>query len=192
MDYVVLFFGALFVGVGAIIGSLTRKITLPFEFVIKSFTGLAKLVKESKVFSFVTAGLTKLGNLFTKIGDFVTRGKISSTLSKFFGIFTKIGETIKQSKIFGLVSKSFGIIKGIFSKVMEFGKIFKNLPIFGKIAKGFMVGLRKLFIPLQIIMSAIDFIQGFSKAKGGIVEKIKGGLEKVVQDFLDLPIKLFG
>lgn len=57
---------------------------------------------------------------------------------------------------------------------------------------GIRFGLKWIFWPLQILMSTIDFIKGFSSAQGDILEKIKGGLQNVVLQFFDLPILLLG
>lgn len=60
------------------------------------------------------------------------------------------------------------------------------------LVKGLKFGFKKLFWPLQIIVSVIDFIEGFMGTEGTIIEKIKGGLWKVIEGFIKLPVKLFG
>jgi hypothetical protein len=93
-----------------------------------------------------------------------------------------------------------GAGRKIFGPVMEWvGKIivwFEQIPFIGKFIgkffKFFKLGMKILGWPLQIIMSVIDFIKGFMETEGSIVDKIFGGLQKVVLEFLDLPIEALG
>lgn len=177
---------------GIIIGAITRKIILPFELLFKSMMGLWKWVKSSGIFTIIKIGLTKFIKLFTWIDDFITKGRIANVVRKIFGTFTSIFKVIKSSKAIGIVSKTFKFMSDIFSKVFKYVKSLKNLPFIGSFIQGFAKGFSKLFIPLQIIMSTIDFFQGFFGTEGTIIEKIKGGLLRVVHDFIELPVKLLG
>lgn len=69
---------------------------------------------------------------------------------------------------------------------------FKKLPVLGKFISAFKTGFRFLAWPIQVILSAIDFIKGFAGTEGDIIAKIKGGLLNVIKGFIDLPVKLFG
>lgn len=193
LDSLVLFFSTITFGIGLAMGAMTRTIMLPFEVVVKTFTKMGKLVKDSKVLSLVGTGLTKLGNVFTRIDDFVTKGKITSILSRFFGMFTRIGNVVKQSKALGFITSALNTLKNVFGTVSRIGTKLAKLPIISGLAAGFMKGFTKLFLPLQIIMSVIDFVKGFMGEKeGSIIDKIKAGLIGVVEGFLDLPVKLLG
>jgi hypothetical protein len=89
-------------------------------------------------------------------------------------------------KIFGPVIEWVGKIITWFEKIPFLGKFI------GKFFKFFMVGMKWVAWPLQIIMSVIDFIKGFTETEGDLLDKIIGGLQKVVLEFLDLPIRALG
>ena len=55
----------------------------------------------------------------------------------------------------------------------------------------FIKGFRILGWPLQILMSVMDFIKGFSETEGSIFEKITAGLREAIIGFLELPIRFF-
>jgi hypothetical protein len=69
-------------------------------------------------------------------------------------------------------------------------KAFEDIPFLGRIAKGLSWGFKRLFIPLQMILSTIDFIEGWRKSQGDWFEKIKAGITNVITKFFDLPFKI--
>lgn len=115
--------------------------------------------------------------------------------------FELLGKALKGVKAVAIVLDKIG---GFFAKAASLkpGKIVKmmgwvtkfigNIPLVGKFVKGLATGFRFLGWPLQIILSLIAFIKGFVKTEGGIIDKIKGGLMNVIEDFIKFPVKLIG
>ena len=58
--------------------------------------------------------------------------------------------------------------------------------------QGLKLGFKVFGWPLTILLGVIDFIRGFVSTEGTMAEKIKGGLVKVVDGLIGLPVKLFG
>ena len=107
---------------------------------------------------------------------------------------------------FGIAIIALGAVVGAFlhryvillTKLPIFGKIAKmftkleSLPLIGKLLKGIKIGFKFLGWPLTILMSLIDFIRGYSSTEGSTWEKIKGGLWKALEGFIELPVRFIG
>lgn len=109
-------------------------------------------------------------------------GDVIASLTKNLKIFQKFTEWSKIGK-----TKIFSFF-GFFAKILN---VFEKLPIIGKLISVLKFGMKYLGWPLIIISSAIDFMKGFSKSQGDLLDKIKGGLKKAISGFFDMPLVLF-
>lgn len=101
------------------------------------------------------------------------------------------GITSFFTKTFPLIGKFFTRISTWF--LITFNKLkpfFAKIPLFGRIASAFGRGFTKLFLPLTIILSAIDFIKGFIGDEGTFLDKMMSGIKELVHGFLDIPINM--
>lgn len=152
---------AMIIGVviGATLGLIWNKLKAPFE-----------LIK---------GGLSMFGGLFEGEG----------VLARVGGFFKGLIAVFKESNLIGA---GLEMVSGGFSKVGKlvswFVDIFKALPFIDTLIGGMKLGFgwaEKLFWPLQIIMSLIDFIKGFMSSDGDIIDKIKGGLKQVFKGLVE-------
>ena len=77
----------------------------------------------------------------------------------------------------------------------KFAKVFRwlgKIPGMKFIFRAMRFGFKKLFWPIQIIMSLIDFISGYMATEGTILEKIQSGIKNVIMKFFEFPIQLLG
>ena len=92
------------------------------------------------------------------------------------------------------VSKLFGFFEKIFGGIWAAAKSLGNIPIIGRFitagAEGFMKGFSKLFWPIQIIMSIFDFVEGWQKSEGSMLEKAYSGMRNVFMKFFQLPVEM--
>lgn len=78
----------------------------------------------------------------------------------------------------------------LLSRLPIFGKIAKmfskidDIPFIGRLFKAVKFGFKWLGWPLTILLSAIDFIRGFSATIGTLWEKVRGGLWGAVEGFI--------
>ena len=101
-------------------------------------------------------------------------------LSRFVpkGLITAAQKGLKMFKtLFGWIGKAGKFVAG------AFGSGF---------LKGFMASVKKIFWPIQIIMSVIDFIKGFQDTEGDIFDKVVGGVKNVLKEFFGFPVKILG
>ena len=150
-------------------GGLPYKLIAGALFALGAIIGavVGKLLLPFKALGFIAAQITPLMNLFSKIGG----------LTKNIGWIGKLGGVFKQ--IGGYVKTMIGAAK--------------NMKFLGPFIKGFVKGFTKLALPLQIIMSAVDFFKGFMGSnEDTFIGKIKDGLVGVVTGFIELPVKLLG
>lgn len=152
------------IAIGLIGGLIYEKIMAPFRIIEKGLS--------------IFAGMFTEGGLFSKFGLW------------FKGIFAFIKES---SIVTAGMEMGAGIMNGIKSVVGFFASIFRAIPFIEPLIAGLKVGFgwaEKIFWPLQIIMSLVDFISGFMATDGNILDKIMGGLKQVfkglVEPFLTL------
>lgn len=128
----------------------------------------------------------------------VAIGAVTRSLILPFEILGKALRGIKAiagvlDKIGGFFAKAASLKPGKITKMMGWvTKFVGNIPLIGKFVKGLATGFKFLGWPLQIVLSLIAFVKGFMKTEGRIIDKIKGGLMKVVEDFIKFPVKLIG
>lgn len=80
----------------------------------------------------------------------------------------------------------------VFGKLGKFFNILEKFPLLGKVLKGLKFGFKWFGWPLTLLLSIIDFIKGFKEQQGPLFDKIKSGLWKALEGFIDLPIKFIG
>lgn len=177
-------------------------------FIIKPFQVIAKIFKTAYAVlqgPLILKALKGLGKLFGGIIKFVFSPKTAMLLDKLGGFgrfifkifkplfsFVNMGELSTIGKIFEGLGKGFKTFSKIFTGVFKFlGKILE-LPFLRFLTRGFLVGFEKIFWPLQILLSAIDFVKGFMKTEGTILDKIKGGIKNVIVEFFKWPLELLG
>jgi hypothetical protein len=186
------------------IGAVVRKILLPFEIVFKLWKAFlltpgkwawAKIALFKKMFESVWHAIIGQKNI----------GQLSLAIEWYYRKFMK---TIRHNKvinfIFIVIEKIFKAIGwvgkkigGIFKFIMKAGaqivKAFNwlsKIPGLGILFRALKVGFKFLGWPLQILLSAIDFIKGFVNTKGNFLEKLKGGLTNMITKFLEFPVRL--
>jgi len=143
-----------------------------------------------KPFIWVTKTLTQ--SIWGVVSKFEIVKKTISTISTFFsGIATKLSALPKVGGIFANLIKWGSDIGGTLSKVLTW---FKGLSRFvGIFVKTFTFGLSKLAVPLQVIVSVIDFFKGWSKStKDTLVGKLGDALRAVIEGFFKIPLTVIG
>jgi hypothetical protein len=102
----------------------------------------------------------------------------------------------KQLKFFEALGGILKLIPGVrkvfgwMGKLWEGIKSLERIPILGKLVTGFAKGFQKLFWPLQIILSVIDFIEGYQNSNGDVFDKVKAGIKNVIMKFIEWPMNL--
>lgn len=104
--------------------------------------------------------------------------------------FIKFGEYISGftrsiSKTFNWIIKTLDYVGGIGSKILSFGSKFVGFA--SKIFKFF----KFLGWPMQIILSILDFIKGFSETDGDFLDKFVGGVKAVWDGLIEIPMMIF-
>lgn len=167
---------------GAILAPILGPIIKPLEILGKAFMAFKTRV----------IGIVKWIRQFSKdpfgLGSF--RMSKAGPLKKIFDFFSSIRKLIPPKVLsmaktgFSWISKIFKWIIGIGTKIMSLGG--------GKLFGILMKSLNRVFWPLQIIVSVIDFVKGFMATEGDIVDKIYGGINNVLKEFFGYPIALLG
>jgi hypothetical protein len=80
-------------------------------------------------------------------------------------------------------------LTGFFDDILRW---LEKIPLLGRLVKGVRIGFKWLGWPLQILLSLIDFIRGYSASEGDILDKIKAGILFALTQFFELPIRVFG
>jgi hypothetical protein len=148
--------------------------------------GMAEELKKDGAWGLGTIAGLIAAPIIILIGFFQGLGSQLKWLKKFTGkglgrIFKPFKRLIEGVKLF------FGRITEFFSKILKFGgkgaKFGKAFSTVTKFVKGFGKILGKLFLPLQLIMGAFDFISGFLKGytEGGFVEGLKQGVTSLFE-----------
>lgn len=130
------------------------------------------------------------------LGAVITRFKILSEI-------LHVGPIMSLMKKIPLIGRFFSAMEkvaGWFGRLAKGALAFATkIPIIGKFFTSVLRGIKFLGWPLQIILSLIDFVKGFKKKQGSMLEKIGAGLWEMVKGFLDgivmvlkWPAKLFG
>jgi len=120
------------------------------------------------------------------VKPFVIIGKFIANM------FIDAKKLTRYGRLFKIMIGGHGPLSGFFKGLRKLVTFFTKIPLIGPMLKGLKFGFTKLFWPLQIILSTIDFIKGFMDTEGTIYEKIKGGIENVIIKFLEFPAKLLG
>lgn len=92
---------------------------------------------------------------------------------------------IKESKWFKKAMPAFKKLASIFRWIAK-------IPGMSFIFKALKFGFKRLFWPIFIITSIIDFVSGFMATEGTILEKVMGGIKNVILKFFEFPIQLLG
>lgn len=206
-------------GIMAILGVISGLLIAPFTFIIsalKSFFSSIKALfkissKQSKIvrfiksfFSSVIGGITRLfsnikGFFSSRLTGIISRLKNTkifkvarSVIKGIIGTFKSIINTIKNifkpfTSLFKTIGGGGGRIAKMFSK---FIKPFKSIIGVSK-TLGSLAG--KLMLPITFIMGIIDFVKGFSKARGegkGIMRSIGEGISEIIEGIIGMPLDL--
>ena len=180
--------GIISMGASALVGGIARKIILPIELLFKGMLEIGTLGNKF---------ISPIIRLFKNLGE---RSGLSGLLKSLGGLKDMIStklltglETIKSNKVFTNIMRVFS---NIFGEGGIFGWLFKSIKGIGgylsKIGKWFIKGFKFLGWPLQILMSVIDFIKGFSETDGDLKDKIIGGVRTAFKGFIELPVTLIG
>jgi hypothetical protein len=154
-----------------------------------------------------TTLLTKILDVFRKDKKEKFKEALAKKDKKPLGIFGAIAMAlgIAIGAVVGVIVLPFTLLLKLpfIKKLQIFLKPFKNfltnlglmfvkVPILGPLVKGISVGFKRILWPLQLLLSFIDFIQGFMATEGSLFDKIKGGLLVAIIEFLELPIRALG
>jgi hypothetical protein len=164
--------------VGIILAPLIGGITEPIRMAAKAL----KMFTQSKPFQSVMKFLR---------GD----SKIIKAIKTEIGYFTSWIKSLTKlinPRILDATKKSFGIIAKVFGKIGKLAKWIMGSPLGKGFLWGFKKGLKWIFWPIQVVMSAIEFVKGFMSTEGDFVDKFAGGVKAVIKDFFGVPIELLG
>lgn len=119
-------------------------------------------------------------------------GKLMKTFGK-TKAFTAITTFLKgEGKILSGLRKAFGVFNKFFGGIKKLAAWIMKSP-FGK---GFLIGFKKsmnwIFWPIQAVISAMEFIKGWSQTQGDMIDKFYGGLGSVLKEFFGVPLRILG
>lgn len=164
--------------IGVPLAIIAAGIGLALAFIIQPFLVIKKLLKAAKLVK-IMGGIAKFFGALIGLD-------LAALAIRVKGIFTGTGKIGRFFKFFGRIFKWIG---GLW-------KTIKGIPLIGRILsfgiKGFAAGFSKIFWPIQIIISLIDFVKGFMATEGTILDKIQGGIKNVIVKFFEWPLKLLG
>ena len=168
--------------IGAITAPLIGQITEPLRLIGKALTKFwnLKSVKMFKNFLKDPFGLSK-----------VVLGK-TGPIGRFIRWIGDLGKSVESPMLLKMARKSLGILGKVFSGISKMGMWIMKSPLGRGFLAGFRFGMKWIFWPIQIILSAIDFVKGFAATNGGLYDKFVGGIKNVVSEFFRLPFELFG
>jgi len=143
------------------------------------------------LFALLAIPLIALGAIIASQVALITRPFV--IIGKFIAnLFIESKKLTRWGRMFKVMLGGRGAFSGFFKGLNKLVKFFMKMPLIGPLLKGLKFGFNKLFWPLQIILSTIDFVKGFMNTQGTIYEKIKGGIENVIVKFLEFPAQLLG
>jgi len=140
------------------------------------------------------------GGVWTLLG-FILAGiaaGIGAYLHRKLFILSKIIPIKKIKSLFtGIVLRFTNIFEKlddipIIRKIKGYFRNIESIPVIGKLWRSIKFGFRWLGWPLTILMSVIDFIRGYKETEGSMFEKIKEGLWKAIEGFIELPVMFIG
>jgi hypothetical protein len=99
---------------------------------------------------------------------------------------------VKAFKGSGFIGKMFKPLKMFINFFKKFGGILAKVPALKIFGLGFISGFKKIFWPLQVIMSVIDFVKAYQSTEGDVGTKVIAGIKNVVMKFLEMPVRLLG
>jgi len=143
---------------------------------IKVLKGMYALQIKQMKMDFLDASPEKKGG---GLGVWGTLGLILT------GIAAGIGAWLHRYLVLLTRLPIFGRIATMFSKI-------DDIPFIGKLFKAVKFGFKWLGWPLTIILSTIDFIRGYAETEGSMFDKIKNGLWKAIEGFIELPVRFIG
>ncbi len=121
----------------------------------------------------MSAGVKKKGGIWGILGGIL------------LGIAAGIGAWLQRYLI--LLSKL-----PVFAKILKMFSFIEDIPFIGKLLKAVKFGFKWLGWPLTLLLSAIDFMKGYSETEGSRWEKIKAGIWEAFKGFIELPLKFIG
>jgi hypothetical protein len=106
--------------------------------------------------------------------------------------FKKIGGIFAAFKELPAVARLIEWMAPFTQWVKGFLVFLKESKVLAPLIKGLKFGFKWLGWPLTILMSVIDFIKGYSGTEGTMFDKVKEGLWKALEGFIELPVKFVG
>ena len=203
---------------GALVGGIARVYLKPFELILKGMKtigiSLGFIDSGNGAKGIISKVLDTLSSTFHNIYKYVFNFKKTikeAMKTKMFDIFSsisiKISNWLKQfEKITPFVEKMETGVKWLVDGIrsmygfLKEGKYLKYIFAFlgstiaqaGVFLKAVTYGFKKLFYPLQIIFSVIDFVKGFMGSnEKTFMGKIKDGITNTIMSFLEFPINVF-
>ena len=166
-------FGTLGFIVGGLVGTVSGFLS-EFSFI---FSGLTKIIKNSKTYKSVTDFFAKFGKYFD---DIVLRFKNSKLVTQITSVFKSIGEFINKFK-------NTGIYKGLSNILGKMKMLFSNSPVL-KVISGFIDTAKSTFSSVTKLISGMK--AGFAAGSkfGSILGKLLKGVGRL---FVGLG-KIFG
>ena len=162
---------------------------------VKTYFTSGTLILFKKTLDGIRAGVRAI---FGKAGVFAKFFGKNSAIGKFFiKIFGKgstLGKLFRGIKNF--LKPVFNFFRTVFKPILTFvstlfkaggGGIFTKILSFVKIG---IRGLGKIFWPITILMSILDFVKGFKNTEGSVFEKILGGLGEMFAGLIGMPLDL--
>ena len=208
LDFLAILFGTLAGAIGGIVGGFAKAFNIVILKPLKAVGGMFKNLLKKVLPKSITSGFQKVVGgvqkaFTTVIGFFKNIGnKLKSVASTVKNAvmtpFVKIGEFFSKFKGGGLggiidkVQKLFNPFRNFFGGLREFFTKFRV------VAKAVGIAVGKIFLPITIIMAAIDTIvgavKGFANTEGSMIDKIIGGIMGAIGGlfdfFISFPINL--
>lgn len=191
------------------LSTIGEKFVLRFKLALRSieqsafFKGIKAAFDGIKTFltsigTRITSAVNSIKNFFTYVSDAFKPVKeaFANVVKKFDAVRDFVKGVDKAGDSVGIIGKAMNVLKGIWNTITAPFKVFFNLgealgALAGKVF-GFLGGLmKKLFLPLTIIMGLWDFFKGFTETEGSFGDKFKAGMIGLVDGLigwaLDIP-----
>jgi len=164
--------------IGGALGGIAARVKAQFQAFYTAFVyPVQRFISGLRNLRFIQTIGTFLSEM-RYVGNFLER--VRSAFSYVGTFFTRIVD------LFRYIGQWANIVTQGFVAAGQFGRIL------ARVVQVFKFVATKLFLPINILLGLIDFIEGFTSTQGTLVEKIKAGLQEVVQGLIGFPVKLLG
>jgi hypothetical protein len=199
-------FGIPLLLIGVALGAIVGRLLKPFMVLGETLKSIGKVLtfwQGQNIMTLFRKGFVGFFKQIFSIKNSQRLAKIlnakNSAIGRFIARVINPFFVLANAPKFSKIAKSFNFVIGFFRGIGKIFSIIKTaamwvlrLPILRFGLKGFLWGFKKLFWPIQIVLSVIDFIKAFTATEGTLLEKIQAGIKNVIVKFFEWPLMALG